>query len=122
MIDEIMNGMGDIKYSFYQDEEGNVYELKTDLEQKLVKEISRLHSQRKKTITYIQNEIYIDMRKENEWISKYFTKDLVSVSDLLDCIEDLDSEIENLKLEIEELKTPDEDPDDDFMQLAKSRW
>lgn len=68
------------------------------------------------------NEVYIDMRKENKWISKYFTKDLVSVSDLLDCIEDLDSENEKLKLEIEELKTPDEDPDDDFMQLAKSRW
>lgn len=68
------------------------------------------------------NEVYIDMRKQNRWISKYFTKDLVSVSDLLDCIEDLDSENEKLKLEIEELKTPNEDPDDDFMQLAKSRW
>ena len=68
------------------------------------------------------NEVYIDMRKENKWISKYFTKDLVSVSDLLDCIEDLDSENEKLKLEIEELKTPNEDPDDDFMQLAKNRW
>ena len=68
------------------------------------------------------DEVYIDMRKENKWISKYFTKDLVSIDELLNCIEDLDSEIENLKLEIEELKTPSEDTDDDFMQLAKSRW
>ena len=68
------------------------------------------------------NEVYIDMRKENKWISKYFTKDLVSIDELLNCIEDLDSKISDLELEIEELKTPDEDPDDDFMQLAKSRW
>ena len=68
------------------------------------------------------NEVYIDMRKENKWISKYFTKDLVSIDELLNCIEDLDSKISDLELEIEELKTPDEDPDDDFMQKAKDSW
>ena len=68
------------------------------------------------------NEVYIDMRKENKWISRHFTKDLVSVSDLLDCIEELDSEIGELKLQIKELQTPDENPADDFMQSVKDRW
>lgn len=51
------------------------------------------------------NEVYIDMRKENEWIRKHFTKDLVSIEDLLGCIEDLDGEVERLQ---EELETKEE--------------
>lgn len=43
------------------------------------------------------NEVYIDMRKENEWIRKHFDKDLVSIEELLDKIEDLDSDVEYWK-------------------------
>lgn len=55
------------------------------------------------------NEVYIDMRKENKWISKYFDKDLVSVEDLLRVIEDLDDEVENLKEQIEDIQQSDEE-------------
>lgn len=51
------------------------------------------------------NEVYIDMRKENEWIRKYFKKDLVSVEDLIGCIENLDCEIDSLNEKIEELES-----------------
>ena len=43
------------------------------------------------------NEVFIDMRKENEWIKKYFNADFVSIEQLLSCIEDLDTEIDKLR-------------------------
>ena len=49
------------------------------------------------------NEVYIDVRKENEWIRKYFNADFVSIEQLLATIEDLDSEIENLKEKYDDL-------------------
>lgn len=55
------------------------------------------------------DEVYVDMRKENEWIRKYFHADFVSVSQLIGCIEDLDGEIELLKEKLEEVaEEPDE--------------
>lgn len=57
------------------------------------------------------NEVYIDIRKENEWIKKYFDTDLVSINKLVDVIENLDDTINNLKEQIKELQTPEE-PDD----------
>ena len=50
------------------------------------------------------DEVYIDMRNENEWIRKYFDKDWVSIEELLATIEDLDSEIENWKEKYEDLE------------------
>ena len=50
------------------------------------------------------NEVYIDIRKENEWIRKYFNTDFVSIEQLLATIEDLDGEIENLKEKYEDLE------------------
>ena len=51
------------------------------------------------------NEVYIDMRNQNEWISKYFEgKDYASIDDLLACIEDLDIEIDNWKYKYKELE------------------
>lgn len=67
------------------------------------------------------DEVYIDMRKQNRWISKYFNKDLVSVDELLGCIEDLDGEIDHLKERIEELENP-YNPEEDFMFVAKRQW
>lgn len=51
------------------------------------------------------DNVYIDKRELNGWIAKYFpTKDLISIDDLLGCIEDLDSEKEKLIDEIDRLK------------------
>lgn len=60
------------------------------------------------------NEVFIDMRKENEWIKKYFNADFVSIEQLLGCIEDLDLEIDNLKGKIEELKKDNEPTADEW--------
>ena len=50
------------------------------------------------------NEVFIDMRKENEWIKKHFNADFVSIDQLLSCIEDLDGEISKLKEEKEDIE------------------
>ena len=55
------------------------------------------------------DEVYIDMRNENKWIRKYFDKDWVSIEELLDTIEDLDSEIEHWKEKYEDLERDLED-------------
>ena len=58
------------------------------------------------------DRVYINMKEENDWIKKYFkNKDLVSVEDLLSCIEDLDSEIYELK---EKLREKEESTQWDF--------
>lgn len=54
------------------------------------------------------NEVFIDIKKENEWIRKYFNTDLVSIDKLLWVIEDLDEEIDYLKERIHELEHPEE--------------
>ena len=54
------------------------------------------------------NEVFIDMRYQNDWIKKYFNADFVSIEQLIGCIEDLDGEIEELKEQIDELKNPPE--------------
>ena len=53
------------------------------------------------------NEVFVDIRKENQWIRKYFDTDFVSIDRLLACIEDLDGEIEHQKEIIRELNTDD---------------
>lgn len=51
------------------------------------------------------DEVYIDIRKENRWITQYFpNKDFVSINDLIGCIEDLDSDIEMYKEKYEDLE------------------
>ena len=47
-------------------------------------------------------DLFIDIRNENEIITKYFNKDLVSVDDLLGAIEDLKLEVERLNEQIED--------------------
>lgn len=63
-------------------------------------------------------EIFIDIRKENEWIRKYFTSDLISINQLLGIIEDLDSEVEYLKEQIEDMKIKNEP---DYYDIWKDR-
>ena len=50
------------------------------------------------------DEVYIDIRKENAWIRKYFNTDFVSIETLLATIEDLDGEVENWKEKYEDLE------------------
>lgn len=50
------------------------------------------------------SDIYLKKEDIDEWVGKFFTKDLISIDDLIVCIEDLDSEVETLKEHIEELE------------------
>ena len=47
-------------------------------------------------------DMYIDIRNENDIITKYFKKDLVSIGELLGAIEDLKLEVERLNEQIED--------------------
>lgn len=50
-------------------------------------------------------KIFIDIREENRWITKYFpNKDLITIEELLGVIEDLDSELEAWKEKYEDLE------------------
>lgn len=49
-------------------------------------------------------DVYIRKEDLPRWIAKYFKKDLISIDDLLGCIEDLDSDVENLKSKLEDLE------------------
>ena len=50
------------------------------------------------------DEVFIDIRKENRWIRKYFDTDYVSIEQLLATIEDLDGEVENWKEKYQDLE------------------
>jgi hypothetical protein len=45
--------------------------------------------------------------EEEEWLHKFFNTDVISIDDLFNCIEKLDSEIYELKERIEELTDPE---------------
>lgn len=62
------------------------------------------------------NEVYILKDELNSWISKYFNKDLISIDDLISCIEDLDEEIDRLKDKIEDLE---QDIEDNYKPITK---
>ena len=66
------------------------------------------------------DEVFIDMRYQNDWIKKYFNADFVSVSQLIGCIEDLADKVEHLEEEKEELK---ENIKDNYIPKDRaSRW
>lgn len=51
------------------------------------------------------DDVYVDIREQNESISKYFpNKDFVSIDTLLNCIDDLDYQLNKLQEELDELK------------------
>lgn len=51
------------------------------------------------------DEVYIDITKENKWISQYFKgKEYVSIGQLLNAIEDLDDTITILTEKIKKLE------------------
>ena len=69
------------------------------------------------------NEVYIDIRQENEWIRKYFTTDWVSVKQLLDCIEELDDAKATLIEQIQELSKSEEEKLEDYKwELADRQY
>lgn len=49
--------------------------------------------------------VYIKTEQLNYWIAKYFkNKDIISIDDLIGCIENLDEDNESLKIKIEDLE------------------
>lgn len=56
--------------------------------------------------------IYILKDSLNRWVAKYFKKDLISVQELIETIEELDDEISNLKDKIEELESKHDNIDE----------
>ncbi len=54
-------------------------------------------------------EVYIKKTDVNKWIGKYFEKqDLISVDDLISCIENLDDKIDYLEEKIRNLEEVEE--------------
>ena len=49
-------------------------------------------------------DVYIKREDLNRWVAKYFYKDFISISDLIDTIEELDDRIEYLESTIDEMK------------------
>jgi tetrahydromethanopterin S-methyltransferase subunit B len=54
-------------------------------------------------------EVYIRRDELNEWIAKHFTKDLLSIEDLIGCIEELDYRIDDLKEKLDRYENPEEE-------------
>jgi len=54
-------------------------------------------------------EVYIRRDELNEWIAKHFTKDLLSIEDLIGCIEELDYRIDDLKEKLDGYENPEEE-------------
>lgn len=51
------------------------------------------------------DNVFIKKNELNLWIAAYFPgKELISIDDLISCIEDLDSEVEDWKMKYEELQ------------------
>ena len=63
------------------------------------------------------NSLYLKASELPGWITKYFKSDLISVDDLLDCIEELDSDLEHLKEEFEDYK---ENIHDNYKRISPS--
>lgn len=55
------------------------------------------------------DNVFIKKDELNEWIAKYFKRNLISIDDMLNVIEDLDGEVEDWKMKYEELQNDLED-------------
>lgn len=61
------------------------------------------------------NNVYIKTTELNSWITKYFpNKDLITIDDLIGCIEDLDSEITKL---LEQIEDREQDIQDNYKRI-----
>lgn len=65
------------------------------------------------------SELFIKKENLNHWIAKYFDKDLISIEDLIGCIEDLDREVERLKEQIEDIT---EDRDENYISRFRDKY
>lgn len=71
------------------------------------------------------NEIYVDIRKESEWLRNYFDGDFVSIDKLLNCLDDLHCENEKLKedkLDIEQVIERYEKREHEILDRVKEFW
>ena len=55
------------------------------------------------------NEVFINIKKEDECVRKYFKRDFISISELVGLIIDLDYEKELLKEQLEEATESEEE-------------
>ena len=63
------------------------------------------------------HEIYVLRDNLNKWVAKYFKYDLISINDLINCIEDLDEELDRYKEKLEDLE---QDLEDNYKPIKKS--
>lgn len=63
------------------------------------------------------NEVYIKKEELNSWVAKYFQhQDLITIDDLICCIENLDEEVDYLKEQIENME---QDVEDNYKPVKK---
>lgn len=63
------------------------------------------------------DSVYIKKEDLGKWIAKYFPKkDLISVDDLIDCIENLDGEIDDLTTTIDDMER---DIEENYRPISK---
>jgi len=65
------------------------------------------------------DNVFIMKEDINKWLGEHFSKDRISINDLLATIEDLDSEVECLKEKINLLENKDNEIDDDYIERIR---
>lgn len=63
------------------------------------------------------DNVFIKKEELNYWIAKYFKMDLISIDDLISCIEDLGGKVEHYEEELEDLK---QDIQDNYRRIPVS--
>lgn len=64
------------------------------------------------------DSVFIRRSDLSKWIAKYFPyEDLISIDDLIGCIEELDCEVDDLKTKIEDLE---KDIEDNYKPISKA--
>lgn len=63
------------------------------------------------------DDIYIKKEDLNYWIGKYFNTDLISISDLLGLIEELDGELDHVYEKINQLES---DIEENYKPISKA--
>lgn len=62
------------------------------------------------------DNVFIKKEELSDWIAQYFKHDLISIDDMLNVIEDLNSEVENWEMKYNELER---DIEDNYRPISK---
>ena len=63
------------------------------------------------------DNVFIKKEELSDWIAQYFKHDLISIDDMLNVIEDLNSEVENWEMKYNELER---DIEDNYRPISKA--